>query len=154
MSYLHPITPSLPIAPITTTSPTHLSLIPLSPLSHGSVISLSFSLSSLVHNFTAESQFPLKRSRMDIFRQGLWAAFLRRINHVQTLMLGHKGHEVGLSIHHLIFWLHGNCTFNPQSPLSLPPCCPLDVCQAREQIGSRHWCMPKHSGKGSKGHVC
>lgn len=39
-------------------------------------------------------------------------------------------------------------------PSSLPPHCPLDLCQTREQIESRHGCVPKYSGKESKEHIC
>lgn len=81
MSHLGPSS-SLPVAllpppPICFSSLSHpllIRTIPLSPLSHLSVISLSSGLSSLVHNFAAlvrQSHSFHQGPRLDIFRQGL-----------------------------------------------------------------------------------
>lgn len=85
-------------------------------------------------------------------------------------MIERRGHKVSLSHSFLSFsylwslflsrglvapWLHGN--YNPTLPSHSTfsaPCCPLDLCQTREQIGSGHESMPKCSGKGSKEHIC
>lgn len=103
---------------------------------------------------------------MDIFRPRLdWAAPLLRTNHVRTLMPCHR--EKGTRTVFLVFsspalrfsflncYLHRDYTVNVWvPPPSLPPYCPLDWCQAREQIGSRHGSVPKYSGKESKEHIC
>lgn len=80
MSHLHPRSPPpvvlLPPPPICFSSLSHplpIHTIPLSPLSHLSVISLSSGLSSLAHNFAAldrQSHSFHHGPRLDNFRQG------------------------------------------------------------------------------------
>lgn len=81
MSHLGPSS-SLPVAPLppppicfsSLSHPLLIRTIPLSPLSHLSVISLSSGLSSLVHNSAAlvrQSHSFHRGPRLDIFRQGL-----------------------------------------------------------------------------------
>lgn len=99
MSYLHPVSLSLPhhtlhySPPICLSSLSHplsITPIPISPASH---LSLSSSLSSLVHNFTAvirqSHSFHQRDQELIFLGRGsldLWAAFPLRLNHVQTLM--------------------------------------------------------------------
>lgn len=106
---------------------------------------------------------------MDIFRQGLALSSLSTENKPCpniNAMLHRKGHEVSLSLSFLSFYYlsllflsrglapNNHTHTQTHTPPLVPPCCPLDLRQTREQIGSGHGCMPKCSGKGSKEHIC
>lgn len=173
MSY--PITPSLHYyLPHPSVSHPSLTLFPF--LSHPFPIFLSSLPRPASHHLfitsqqSLGSQFPSKRPRMDIFRQELALSSSLSTENKPcpniNAMLHREGHEVSLSLSLSPFslflsqglvapWRHGNYMGVPYPlPPSLPPCCPLDLCQVREQIGSGHGCMPKYSGKGSKEHIC
>lgn len=151
------------------TSPTHLLLvplictIPLSPLSHLSVISLSSGLSTLVHNFAAlvRQSHSFHQGPSDwIFlgRGSILGAVLQRRIHVQILCdTPERAQCITLSASLLCFSILGCLPQNDSAdtirvPPSSPPRCPLDRCQTREH--TRNGCTPKYSGKESKQHIC
>lgn len=126
-SVSHPSLALFPISPITLSPPSHLSLI-----------SLSSSLSSLVHNFTAvvkESHSFHQSDQEWIFlgRSLLWAAFPLRINHVWPLMPCYEVKAFSSSLfsaHTSLFFswgLHHNCTITIWLYTPCHLCCPLAV---------------------------
>lgn len=173
--------PLPPVSPSTTTPPaTHLSLIPLSHplpfLSHPSLIFLSSLSRPASHHLFITSQRSLGSHNFHQ-RDQEWV-FLGRALALSRLSAENTPcQNINAMLHRKKAWVlalfsllpfslffpfpegkwHHDCTVTirvyPQPP-SLPPCCPLDMCQAREQIGSGHGCMPKYSGKGSKEHIC